>query len=174
VSPTRSDADTSLVPPGMDLSLSNQRCRATTDRQRACSNPRPSISGQVPQGPSVHLRTGGCAAHWRTQRPPYRAVDIHITCGTFARRGGYAARRQTWRLGKHREGDHSLQAERASRRSKKERHHDAHHVRSTEGGERGQRPDRHPPVSRRECAIFWIHRGAMDPSAKCRLSARCD
>ncbi len=140
MSSRRSDADTSLVPAGIELLLSCQCCRAATNRQRSERIRKPSTPGPTSLGPSVYLTTTGCGADWLASRPSYHAVDIDVSCGTFPPKGGYAARRQAWRFCRHPEADRSQMSARVRCRSMRERHHDAHEVRSTEGGERSQRP----------------------------------
>jgi hypothetical protein len=176
VSSSRSDADTSLVTAGIQLFASRQRCRATTNRQRthrmrAQRSTKPTMPRHLSPGPSVYLTTARCGADWLASQPSYHAVDIDVSCGTFAPQGGHASRKQAWRFSRHPQADRSQLSARVRRRSTRERHHDAHEVRSTGGGERSQRPDPRPPISQRGCRIPWIHRSAMDPSARRWLSA---
>ncbi len=167
----RSDADTSLVPAGVEPSLLTLRCHAATHGQPTWTTREHTTPRHTPQGAIVHLMTAPRQADRHPTRRSSRAVDIHIPCGTFATEGGHVAESQAWRFTRNLEGDQSRQAARVSRRPTRERHHDAHEVRSTEGGERSQRPDRHPATSRRECRVLWSHRSAMDSSAtRCWLS----
>lgn len=114
-------ADTTGMPARVEHFVSHRRCRIAS-RQCSGKNARVVKPWSGVRAASVGLLLSQSAARRDSSQGLSGVVDTGIVCGTFALSGGVAPRGQTWRIGRHPEGDCSWRSERVRRRSKSERH----------------------------------------------------